>query len=181
MADVPFHLRYDLSRRQRLMPHIGVWGSMSLVIPLSLLGIILLSLSKSPWWALSSLPLFFVFRGFFIGMLDVILHRTRSMDIVVENNALGFLAGGERWYLFLDGITDIRKYCRDTWTIQHWNGSVINVLASAITDDQMEYIKAAAERGRTPEGIQAVIERGRLIQQLESEASRDDSQGQAGG
>ena len=98
-----------------------------------------------------------------------------------QQNALGYLAGGERWYLFLDGIIDITKYRKDIWTIQHWNGSVVNVLASAITDDQIEYLRAAAERGRTPEGIQAVIERGRVIQQLESGEFHDDSEGHTDG
>jgi hypothetical protein len=56
----------------------------------------------------------------------------RPLDIVVEENALGFIAGGERRYLFLDGIIDITKYLNDVWTIQHWNGMVVNVPASQI-------------------------------------------------
>ena len=41
----------------------------------------------------------------------------------------GILIGTERWYLFLDGITDLRKFRDDTWTIQHFNGSVLHIAA----------------------------------------------------
>jgi hypothetical protein len=88
------------------------------------------------------------------------------MDVIIEKDAAGILVGGERWYLFLDGITDIRKFRDDIWTIQHWNGSVLHIVAAAITDEQIDYFRAAMERGRTPEGIRAVIERGRRIEQI---------------
>jgi hypothetical protein len=94
------------------------------------------------------------------------------MDIVVEENGLGFLAGGERWWLFLDGIISISRYEKDTWTIYHWNGSVINVTASVISPDQLAHLRAAAERGKTPEGIGAVIERGRKLEAMMNSANR---------
>ena len=150
---------------------------MSFIIPAISVIIIWLAVSTSAWWTLALTPVLFVFRGFFIGLLDVVLRRVRTMDIIVEENALGYLAGGERRYLFLDGIIDIRKFRKDVWTIQHWNGSVVNVLASEITDDQIEYTKPAAERGRTPEGVQAVVERGRVIQQLETGNFHEDPEG----
>ena len=181
MPQFPFHLRYRLTRRQRLIPHFGVWGPMSCIIPALCVGIILLAAATSPWSALLLIPVLFMFRGFFIGLIDVIFRRVRDMDIVVEEDTLGYLAGGERWHLFLDGIIDIRKYRDDIWTIQHWNGSIVNVLASEITDDQIDCLKAAGERGRTPEGIQAVIERGRRIEQIESGDSNKDSEGQSDG
>src|SRR4030095_7857692 len=91
------------------------------------------------------------------------------MDVLVEEGgvgaAAGVLIGGERWYLFLDGITSIER-CGDVWLIRHYNGHVIWGAASAITDDQMDYLRECMHRSRTPEGIQAVIERGRRIQGL---------------
>lgn len=181
MPQVPFHLRYDLTRWQRLIPHFGVWGPVSLAIPAMFVGIISFAMANSPWWALSLLPVLFIFRNFFIGLLDVILRRVRNIEILVEENALGYLAGDECWYLFLDGIIDITQYRKDVWTLQHGNGSVVNVLESEITDDHIKYIKAAAERGRTPEGFQAVIERGRLIQHIGSAHFSEDSEGQTDG
>ena len=51
-------------------------------------------------------------------------------------------------------------------TIEHHNGSVLHIPAGEITDDQLAHLRSAMERGRTPEGIRAVIERGRRIEQL---------------
>lgn len=45
----------------------------------------------------------------------------RSLDIILEKDALGILSGTERWYLFLDGVTSIHKYRKDIWTNEHWN------------------------------------------------------------
>jgi hypothetical protein len=172
MATIPFHLRYQLSRSQRLIPHLAIWGPLSLIIPASVCGVIFFAVTKSYWWLLL-LPLVLLqFRGLFIGLLDVVLHPVRDMDITIEENTLSFLAGGEHWHLFLDGVTNITKYRKDVWTIQHWNGSVIHLPASEITDDHIAHIKAAAERGKTPEGVRAVVERGRLIAQLKKESDR---------
>src|SRR5262245_28866581 len=110
--------------------------------------------------------LFLFLRGLFVGVLDVLFVPIRQMDVDVEENAAGVLIGAERWYLFLDGITDIRKLSDDTWTIQHWNGCVLHIAAAAITDEQIDYLRASMERGRAPEGIRAVIERGRRIEQI---------------
>ena len=40
------------------------------------------------------------------------------------------------------------------------------IAASAIAEDQLAHIKTAMERGRTPEGIRAVIERGKRIKEI---------------
>jgi hypothetical protein len=95
----------------------------------------------------------------------VLMVPVRRIDIVVEENAAAILIGTERWYLFLDGITDLRND-RNTWTIQHWNGIVLHEPADAISEDQIEHLKKAMQRGRTPEGITAVVERGKRIEEI---------------
>jgi len=47
MRQTPFHLRYDVTRWQRLIPHLCVWGPMSLIIPAAFVGIILLAVSTT--------------------------------------------------------------------------------------------------------------------------------------
>ena len=80
--------------------------------------------------------------------------------------AAGILMGRDRWYLFLDGITDIQKLEKNTWTLQHYNGTALHISASAITEEQLEFIRSIAREGQTPEGIRKVIERGRKIKEL---------------
>ena len=88
------------------------------------------------------------------------------MDVIVEENAAGILFGTERWYLFLDGITGLRRFSDNTWTIQHYNGTTFLIDASAISEDQIDYLKAAMERGRTPDGFRAVVDRGKRIEEI---------------
>jgi hypothetical protein len=91
------------------------------------------------------------------------------MDIIIEENGLGFLARGERFWIFLDGVRHIRKSSKDLWTICHHNGTVINIPVSAIGEKYIEHMRTMGEKGRILEGIQAVIERGRRIQETEAE------------
>jgi hypothetical protein len=175
MPPTPFHLCYTLSRSQRLVPHLHLWGWVYTPFVVLLFGFfgVRTAVSAYSWNGAGvavfgglALGLFFLLRGLFVGLLDVVLVPVRRMDVVVEENAAGILIGGERWYLFLDGILDIRKFRDDTWTIRHWNGTVLHIAASAITAEQVAYLRAAMERGRTPEGVRAVIERGRRIKEI---------------
>jgi hypothetical protein len=167
MAVVPFELRYSLNRRQRLLPHLLLWGPLTLLIPLGLIG--LLVLVAGSWWALLLVLFWFWFFGnFFRGLLDVALRPVVPMDLRIEENGLGFLdPAGERWWIFLDGLLAIEQLTSGVWTLSHHNGTVIHIPAAVITDEQLAHLRAAMERGRTPEGIQAVIERGRRLVEME--------------
>jgi hypothetical protein len=167
MAEVPFELRYSLSSRQRLIPHLRIWGPLSVLIPLVLAGL-LACLFLGMWWAgLLGLAWAWLFGNFFRGLADVLIRRTAKMDLRIEENGLGFLAGGKRWWLFLDGLTRISRLTTGVWTLQHWNGSVVHIPADVITKAQLAHLQAAMERGRTPEGVKAVVERGRRLAELE--------------
>ena len=181
MPAVPFALRYTLTRRQRLLPHVRMWG-IALTLFITVLEAFFL------WIAFANIPvdgcwaslgfgllfpggLFLLYRGLFNGLLDVLLSRRRVVDMIVDDETAAILIRGERWHLFLDGITSIRQYHPDIWTIEHHNGSVLHIPATEITDDQLAHLRAAMERGRTPEGVQAVVERGRRIAQLEQQTA----------
>jgi hypothetical protein len=165
---VPFELRYQLSRRQRLVPHLKIWGPLSVLIPFVLAGLVA-GLVLTWWVGLLALAWAWIFRGFFLGLADVVFRRKATMDLRIEENGLGVLIGGERWWLFLDGLTGIDQLTPGLWTLRHWNGSVVHIPADAITEAQLAYLRAAMERGRTPEGVRAVIERGRRLAKLERE------------
>lgn len=173
MPEVQFQLRYVLTRRQRILPHLRIWlPYLPGVVAVAVVGIFLVI---GKWWLFPILLLFLLlFRGFWIGLLDVAIRPVRLMDIEVQQNGLGFMIGGERRWLFLDGMTRILR-TSDIWTFCHHNGHVINIPTSAITEDQVEFIRQAAAKGKTPEGIRAVIERGRKLQQMD-EARRTNRQ-----
>jgi hypothetical protein len=172
MAEVPFELRYQLSRRQRLTLHLRSWGMaytpFVVIVFLFFCVQTIVNACSLTWAGVAvfggmALGLFLLLNGLFVGLLDVLLVPVRRMDLRIESNGLGFLSGKERWWLFLDGLTRIEQQTAGIWTLQHWNGSVIHIPADAITDAQLAYLRAAMERGRTPEGVRAVIERGRRL------------------
>jgi hypothetical protein len=114
------------------------------------------------WW-LFPVPLFILWltRGLWVGLVDIALNRVRQMDVVVEENGLGFLAHGERWWLFPDGIRSMEQLTSGVWTICHHNGHLIHIPTSVISAEQVQHIKDAAVRDRAPEDIQAAIDKDR--------------------
>lgn len=166
MSEVPFELRYQLSRGQRLVSHLKLWGPLSVLIPLVLVALVV-SFLRIGWAGLLALAWMWFFRNFFRGLADVLFRKAAVMDLRFEENGLGFLAEGKRWWLFLDGLTSIDQLKAGVWTLQHWNGSVVHIPTDAITDAQLAYLRAAMARGKTPEGVQAVIERGRQVAEWE--------------
>lgn len=92
----PFELRYDLNRRQRLIPHLRIWGPVGLLF-LAGPPVLLASALVNTWWvALGLVPLLWVGQAFYTGVLDVILHPVRPMDVRIEEQALGILFGSQR-------------------------------------------------------------------------------------
>lgn len=181
MPDIPFHLRYTLTRGQRIVPHIRIWGIASSPFILGLFGFFLvaavinfsrLRLLDGFGFLLLAGLVFVLARGFFVGIIDVLATRNREVDLLVEKDAAGVLLRAQRWWLFLDGFVEIRKYRRDVWTLRHYNGCVLNVPTAQVSEDLLDYIKAAMERGRTPEGVRAVIDRGRRITEILNENKR---------
>jgi hypothetical protein len=129
--------------------------------------IVYISCMISPWFVfLSVLPFWFA-SGFLVGLFKIVLVPVQHMDIIIKENVLGFLARGERFWFFLDGITRIQKY-GDTWSIFHHNGKIINILSSDIDERYVDHMRSMSEKGKTPEGIKAVIERGRKILAIEA-------------
>jgi hypothetical protein len=167
----PCHIEYDLSRRQRLVGHLGVWKPyLGRLILLGGAVAFLVSrlITVSPWFALLSLFPLWLARGLVVGLLNVLFFPVQHMNIIIEENGLGFLVKGERFWVFLDGIIRIEKYSQDTWTIYHHNGTVINIPADAIDQRYVDHMQAMAEKRKTPEGVQAAIDRGRRIMEIEA-------------
>ena len=164
VPQLPIHLQYKLNRRQRLVPHLKVWAPYLMYLYLFVGGTFVAMFEVSFW--LFPLFLFAVWfaRNFLFGLLGIVLCSARPMDVVIEKDMLGFIAGRKRYWMSFDGILGIEQLYNGTWTIYHHNGSVVNIPALVISEAQVKYIRDAARRGKTPEGMRAVIERGRKIQ-----------------
>lgn len=63
-------------------------------------------------------------------MLNVALVPVQRMDIIINEHGLGFLAGGQRWWVFLDSIMQIAKFRDDLWSFRCYHGEMINIPAA---------------------------------------------------
>jgi hypothetical protein len=143
----PIELRYVLTRRQRWVPHWKLWRGYLPIYTVLLVGATLAV--RQSWWFLP-VPIFLVilFRGLFVGTLNVLLVRRQAMDIRIEQNGLGFLVGGDRWWFFLDGLSAVEMLTPGVWTVRHWNGSVVNVPSELLSDSQLNFLRDWVERSK---------------------------------
>lgn len=159
---LPFTLRYELTRRQRLIPHLKIWWPFAPFMITCSAGA-LLGVAYGSWWLLGALAFFlFLVRGFFVGLFDVIVVPRRPVDLVVERKGLGFLAGKERWFLMLDGLIGFDEFTPGVWTLRHWNGTVINIPGPLLDQEQVAFFRgwvdeANAIRKRLGMGNSAAI------------------------
>ena len=118
---------------------------------------------RSPWFLLFSLAPLWVMRGFVAGMLNIALVPLQRMDIIINEHGLGFLAGGQRWWVFLDSIVAIEKFRDDLWSFGCYHGEMISIPAALIGHETLAHVRAKSEWGRTPEGVRAAVQRGRAL------------------
>jgi hypothetical protein len=175
-------IRYTLNRYQRIVPHLHIWGWFYVPFYLLLQSFFFVrsvyAIFIGEWAGLlvfGGMFLFFVYfcRGLVVGLVDAILHPVCNMDITISENGLGVMLGTERWYLFLDGFTQLSQFTKGVWTLQHWNGAVVNIPETALSGDQLEHIQSKMAFGKTEAGFAATVERGKVIQHLLKEKELD--------
>jgi hypothetical protein len=144
---VPFHLRYTLTRRQRLAVELFPWlpaiaGGLGFCF-----GAAFLVIAVSRWFLLLFLIPPVMYRGLFAFLFEIVFRAGRPVEVLVDESAYGVrMCGEERWHA-LDGIIQVfRSEGGTTWTVLHLDGSVLTVPASAITAEQLDYLKSFARR-----------------------------------
>jgi len=153
MAPVPFHLRYDLTRRQRLAAQLQSWAPclaacLGFTLGVSFLG----SVVDRRFLLLLPLPVV-VSRKFLLWLLDLLRHPACPVDVEVAADGLGVRVGDDSAWLPLDGVIQVCK-SDGGWDVIHAGGTVLTIPAAAITAEQLDFLKAAArraaERRRSP-------------------------------
>ena len=143
---LPAHLKYSLSRRQRLIPYLKLWGPMGPAYVMFLAWSVYSAFTNSAWFALAAIVAIWFGRGYILGLFDVLKNSTRDMDILIEPLGIGYLAAGERWYVHMDGILSIRELLSGVWTVSHHNGTVFNIPTNIMPDDCVEHIRKAIDQ-----------------------------------
>lgn len=146
MVEVPFTLRYDLTRRHRLAVELPPWlPCLGATVGFGC-GAVILGRTVSPvFLAMLVLPAV-LYRGFFAFLYELVARPVRPVDVVVEADRLGVLVGGVRRWLSLDGVIQVYKSAPGAYTLLHLNGSVLLIPAAAITHGQVEFLQGFALR-----------------------------------
>jgi hypothetical protein len=147
VVPVPFHLRYTLTRRQRLATELHPWlPAIAGTLGFSL-GIVFLSSVVSRWFLLLLLLPPILYRSLAAFLFDLAVHARRPVELVADETELAVLSGGEWRRLALDGIFQVfRSEDGSTWTVLHLDGSAITIPADAVTHEQLDYLKSFARR-----------------------------------
>lgn len=141
----PFHLRFALSRRQRLVIELPPWlpcvaGTIGFG-----LGALYAGLFASGWFLLLLLLPPIVYRGLFAFAFDLVFARAPPVEVFARAGELEVRSAGEVQRLSLDGIFQVYR-SGDTWTVLHLDGTVLTIPVDAISVEQVDYLKSFARR-----------------------------------
>jgi hypothetical protein len=140
----PFHLKFTLTRRQRLRVELPPWlPAIAATLGFGL-GAAYAGLYASYWFLLLLLLPLIVYRGLFVFAFDLIVNGGRAVEIHVNDVDLEVISD-ETKRLALDGIFQVFR-SDDTWTVLHLDGTVLTIPENAITLEQISYLRIFAHR-----------------------------------
>jgi hypothetical protein len=141
----PFHLKFTLTRRQRLVLDLPPWlPAVAATLGFSL-GAAYAGLYASPWFLLLLLLPVIVYRGLFVFAFDLVVNGGRTVEIHADDFDLEVVSCGETKRLPLDGVFQVFR-SDDTWTVLHLDGTVLTIPTNAINNDQLDYLRSFARR-----------------------------------
>ncbi|MFO0822265.1 MAG: hypothetical protein U0792_03970 [Gemmataceae bacterium] len=141
---LPFHVRYTLTRRQRMDKLLPWLPALAGSLGFGIAGVYL-STSVTPWFVLLFLlpPLFY--RGLFVMLFDLATRATVPVELTVDETRLWVQFDTTRRQLPLDGIIQVYR-SDDAWTVLHSDNSSLVIPMTALTEEQANYLKSFALR-----------------------------------
>ncbi len=146
----PFELHYTPSRRERAAVELIPWvpaiaGSIGFGI-----GALVLASDVSAWLLLLLLVPLILYRGLMVLLIDLMLRSPRPVHIQVAATAFTVRCGNQHQTRLLDGIIQVfRTEGQDSWTVLHLDRSSLVIPVTAITSEQVDFLKSFARRAAT--------------------------------
>ena len=141
-----FHLHYELSRGQRLGPHLLPWAPCLGASLGFTLGIAFLAKVVSVWFLPFLILPAYVCRHFVALALGILVHPVEPVDLFVDEAFLELRAGGISIRFPLMGIVQVYKSDGGTWTVLNRDNTAVTIPAAAITEEQLRYLKSFVRR-----------------------------------
>ena len=141
----PFHIRYRLTRRQRLAAELMPWLPAIAATLGFTTGAAYLARAASPWLAPMALLPLLVYRGLFAFVFDLVVRGGPPVDVRVTDTRLEVRTPGAALLLPLDGVFQVFR-AGTVWTVLHTDGPPLHVPGDAIGAEQVAYLSAWAHR-----------------------------------
>jgi hypothetical protein len=144
----PIHLSYELSRRQRLVAHLGTWLCYwpALLMMVGVAIVVTLAVRKSPWFLVILLlpPMMNNVPRFIAGCVSPLFSGRLHMDLVIEKDRIGYRFGQDRQWLPLEEIVRIERF-GDVWVIVS-SGPAIDIPVSAVDEKYIAHMRAISKK-----------------------------------
>jgi len=136
----PVHVAYELSRRQRLVAYLGTWlGDWpGLLLMLTVPAVVVtLAVLESPWFLMMLLlpPMLNNLPPFVAGFAHSLLLGSQRMDVVIEQERIGYLVGPDRKWA-----------SADVWVILS-RSAVIEIPISVVDERYIAHVQAMSKKG----------------------------------
>jgi hypothetical protein len=142
-----FHLRYALTRRQRLAVELPPWlPAVAATIGFGT-GAAYAGVYASPWLLLLLVLPLVMYRGLFRFALDIAANRGGEIELIADGTDTDLevrTAGGVK-RLPLDGVFQVFR-SGDVWTVLHLDGTVLTVPVAAMADEHVAYLRTFVRR-----------------------------------
>jgi hypothetical protein len=140
----PFHLRFTLSRRQRVAELLPWLPAVAGTIGFGM-GAAFLATVASPWFLLLLLLPVIYYRGLFFLLIELAFWPQQSVEVFVDETQLEVRTRHSRRSQPLDGIIQVFR-SGEAWTVLHLDRTSLLIPIEAITHEQIDYLKAFALR-----------------------------------
>ena len=98
---------------------------------------------------------------FLTGFAHSLLLGSQRMDVILEQERIGYLVGQDRKWLPLEEITRVERFA-DVWVILS-SSSVIEIPSSVVDERYIAHVQAVCKKGRKVHGKRSANDRADTI------------------
>ncbi len=137
---------FALTRRQRLCSLVAEWGWPTFILCFCLAAGGASIISHPIVASILALGILFVFRGLLIGIARIF--SIGKTHIEIQDAGVGFGRDSADWWIFTDGIKQIRRNRWGTTSIRHHNGTYVDIPTALLSGDDYRKLEAGMKKYR---------------------------------
>lgn len=137
---------FTLTRTQRLLSLIAEWWGPIIIVCLLLTVTIPAAVHHPVATGVFGLLLFFFLRGLVFGVIN--LFHGGKTHVEIQDRGVGFGRDVADWWIFTDGIRQIRRNRWGTTSIRHHNGTYVDIPTALISPEDLQKLEAGMKKYR---------------------------------